>query len=60
MDIYRNHAKQKLKIGVIKSLDELEASPASQRAVEEVAQILREQGHEVVPVSIPDIGPIIG
>ena len=48
-----NQSKKKLKIGIIKSLSILEASPASQRAVEEVASFLKKKGHEVIPVVYP-------
>lgn len=47
---YIGHSSKKLKIGIIKAHHLLEATPASQRAVEEVATFLRKQGHEVIPV----------
>ena len=50
---YKNQSSKKLKIGIIKSYSILEASPASQRAVEEVALFLKKQGHEVVSVVNP-------
>ena len=50
VDIYKNHTKKQLRIGIIKSHHTLEATPASQRAVEEVASVLRRQGHHIVQV----------
>ena len=52
---YKSHAHQKLRIGYIKSYSIIEASPASQRAVEEVVALLKEQGHELISVEIPNL-----
>jgi len=52
--------KQKgLKIGYYKSCDFFPASPANQRAVEEAAEALRKQGHDVFEVEFPNIQEII-
>lgn len=56
---YRSHSTKKLRIGVVKSHHLLEATPASQRAVEEVAEILQRQGHQIVNVQIPDLEQIV-
>jgi Asp-tRNA(Asn)/Glu-tRNA(Gln) amidotransferase A subunit family amidase len=56
---YTTHSNTKLRIGVVKSYDLLEATPASQRAVEVATRILESQGHQVVPVEIPDLDQIV-
>lgn len=38
---YKNYTKKRLKIGYVKSYDALEATPASQRAVEEAVAALK-------------------
>jgi fatty acid amide hydrolase len=58
-EVYKKHSKKKLRIGLIKSHSFLEASPASQRAVDEVGAYLRDQGHETVPVEIPNFDDIV-
>lgn len=42
---YLNHAKKKLRIGVVRKYDFLEPTPASKRTLEDVVTFLRKQGH---------------
>ena len=53
VDQYLNHAKGKLRVGIVRQYDFLEPTPASKRAVEEVKSFLKKQGHEVVEIDYP-------
>jgi len=52
--IYTNRSK-KLKIGYFKTYECFEASMSNQRAVDVAIQALREAGHELVEVELPNI-----
>ncbi|KAL4484607.1 hypothetical protein ABPG74_019784 [Tetrahymena malaccensis] len=51
--------QQKLKIGVLKTIEEFDASLANQRAVQMTVDALREQGHEIVDIQIPNIERLV-
>ena len=49
-----SEGNKKLKIGYIESLELIEPTPAVRRGVAETVAFLKEQGHEVVEVHIPN------
>jgi Asp-tRNA(Asn)/Glu-tRNA(Gln) amidotransferase A subunit family amidase len=51
---YLSHQKKTLKIGYFLSHEVLETTAASQRAVSEVVQALKQLGHEVVEIELPN------
>lgn len=50
---------KKLRVGYFDSLEIFPSSLASRRAVNEVVEILKQQGHTIIPVKIPNIEDII-
>ncbi len=51
--------RQKLKIGYFRHLEMIESTPASQRAVNEVVEFLRKEGHELEEIEVPNEREII-
>lgn len=53
-DIFKEYSeKEKLKVGVLRTDGVVDPSPACARALEEVVQALKKDGHEVVDISPP-------
>jgi Asp-tRNA(Asn)/Glu-tRNA(Gln) amidotransferase A subunit family amidase len=46
---------KKYKIGYFKSFEMIEATPGCQRVVDDVCQLLKEEGHTVVKIEIPNV-----
>jgi Asp-tRNA(Asn)/Glu-tRNA(Gln) amidotransferase A subunit family amidase len=54
-NIYKQYQTNKnLRIGYVKSLEFIESTKASQRAVQETMNILTKMGHTMVPIEIPN------
>ena len=47
--------KPKFRVGVTKRLDTLKASLAHERALDVSSKLLEQEGHEIVPVSLPNL-----